>query len=95
MEKLNEIDKNILLVAFGLNQFLINHPELVKTTSGNIEIDSENLLKAFMKKENMDKDFELLNMDAFKKYLNYLTNQQHGTTEIPEYCPLKREKSPS
>lgn len=94
MEKLNEIDKNILLVAFGLNQFLINHPELVKATSGNIKIDSENLLKAFMKKENMDKDLESLNMDAFKKHLNYLANQQHRTTVIPEYCPLEKLKSP-
>lgn len=94
MEKLNEIDKNILLFAFGLNQFLINHTELVKTTSGNIEIDSENLLKAFMKKENMDKDLESLNMDAFKKHLNYLADQQHRTTATPEYCPLEKLKSP-
>lgn len=95
MEKLNKTDKNTLLVAFGLMILLKKNPKLITTVSGNIEIDRENLLKSIMNKGNMDKDFDSLNMDAYKKHLNYLTNQQHRTTATPEYCPLKQEKSPN
>lgn len=92
MEKLSEIDKNTLLLSFGLMMLLKKNPKLITTVSGNIEIDNENLLKSIMNKENMDKDFDSLNMDDYKKHLNYLTNQRNRTTVIPEYCPLEKLK---